>query len=93
MEHGRERESIEMPKIALPLLFFFNFGPPIFWGFVGAGISAPLLWSGGMAIFVILAGWRAPGRGLIASILIGLCFATIVNVPIYFIGRWLATSA
>jgi len=82
-----------MPKIALPLLFFFNFGPPIFWGFVGADISAPLLWSGGMAIFAILAGWRAPGRGLFTSVLIGLFFATVVNVPIYFIGRWLATSA
>jgi hypothetical protein len=91
-KHGVS-EGIGMPKIALPLLFFFNFGPPIFWGFVGAGISAPLLWSGGMAIFAILAGWRAPGRGLFTSVLIGLFFATVVNVPIYFIGRWLATSA
>ena len=66
-----------MPKIALPFLFFFNFGPPIFWGFVGAGISAPLLWS----------------AGLFASVLIGMCVATVVNVPIYFIGRWLAMSA
>jgi len=82
-----------MPKIALPFLFFFNFGPPIFWGFVGAGISAPLLWSAGMAIFVILMGWRAPRKGLLASALIGMCFATLVNVPIYFIGRWLAMSA
>jgi hypothetical protein len=82
-----------MPKIALPFLFFFNFGPSIFWGFVGAGISAPLLWSAGMAIFSILAGWRAPGKGLLTSVLIGMCVATVVNVPIYFIGRWLAMSA
>jgi hypothetical protein len=82
-----------MPKIALPFLFFFNFGPPIFWGFVGAGIFAPLLWSAGMAIFVLLAGWRARGRGLLASALIGLFLAMVVNVPIYFIGRWLAMSA
>jgi hypothetical protein len=82
-----------MPKIALPFLFFFNFGPPIFWGFVGAGISAPLLWSAGMAILVILGDWRVPGRGLFASVLIGMCVATVVNVPIYFIGRWLAMSA
>jgi hypothetical protein len=88
-----ERESIEMPKIALPFLFFFNFGPPIFWGFVNAGIFAPLLWSAGMGIFVILAGWRASGRGIFASGLIGMCMATVVNVPIYFIGRWLAMSA
>src|SRR5215471_17600419 len=89
----RERENVEMPKIALPFLFFFNFGPPIFWGFVGAGIFAPLLWSAGMAIFVILAGWRARGRGLFASVLIGMFFAALVNVPIYFVGRWLAMSA
>ena len=82
-----------MPKIALPFLFFFNFGPPIFWGFVGAGIFAPLLWSGGMAIFAILIGWRATGRGLLASALMGLCLAIVVNVPIYFVGRWLAMSA
>jgi hypothetical protein len=81
-----------MPKIALPFLFFFNFAPPIFWGFVGAGMFAPLLWSIAMAIFAILAGWRASGRGLVASALIGLCLATLVNVPIYFVGRWLATS-
>ena len=81
-----------MPKIALPFLFFFNFAPPIFWGFVNAGIFAPLLWSVGMTIFAILVGWRASGRGLFKSALIGLCLATVVNVPIYFIGRWLATS-
>src|SRR5215469_16003378 len=74
-----ECESIEMPKVALPFLFFFNFGPPIFWGFVGAGIFAPLLWSAGMAIFVLLAGWRARGRGLLASALIGLFLAMVVN--------------
>jgi len=82
-----------MPKIALPFLFFLNFAPTIFWGFVGAGIFAPLLWSAGMAIFAILAGWRAAGRGLFGSVLIGMCFATVLNVSIYFIGRWLATSA
>jgi hypothetical protein len=85
--------SIDMPKIALPFLFFLNFGPPIYWGFVDAGISAPLLWSAGMGIFVILAGWRAPQKGLFTSILIGMCIAAIINVPIYFIGRWLAVSA
>jgi hypothetical protein len=89
----RERVSIDMPKIALPFLFFLNFGPPIYWGFVDAGISAPLLWSAGMGIFVILAGWRAPQKGLFASILIGMCIAAIINVPIYFIGRWFAVSA
>jgi len=93
MKHRYERESTGMPRIALPFLFFFNFAPPIFWGFVGAGIFAPLLWSAGMSIFAILAGWRAAGRGLLASVLIGMCLATTINVSIYFIGRWLATSA
>lgn len=89
----RERESLEMPKMALPFLFFLNFGPPIYWGFVGAGIFAPLLWSGGMAIFAILAGWRAPDKGLFASALIGMCLTLILNVPIWFIGRWLGMPA
>jgi hypothetical protein len=89
----RGRSIVEMPKIALPFLFFLNFGPPIYWGFVDAGISAPLLWSAGMGAFVILAGWRAPQKGLFTSILIGISAAMVVNVPIYFIGRWLAMSA
>jgi hypothetical protein len=82
-----------MPVIALPFLFFLNFGPPIYWGFVDAGIFAPLLWSAGMGVFMILAGWRAPNRGLFPSVLIGTGVALAFNVPIYFIGQWLGASA
>jgi hypothetical protein len=75
--------------IALPLLFVLNAGPSLHWGDMGAGISAPLLWSAGMGIFVVLAGWRAPRKGVFNSILRGMCLAAAVNVPIYFASHWL----
>jgi hypothetical protein len=82
-----------MPKIAFVLFVLFSFGPPFYSGFVGGEVLAPLGWSAGMAIFAIATGWRAPGRGTLASALIGLCFATAVCVPIYFVGRWLGNPA
>ena len=82
-----------MPRIVLLLLLLLNFGPPFYWGFVGAGILAPLLWSVGMATFAIGTDWRAPGRGILGSAFVGMCFAIVANVPIYFIGRGFGTPA
>jgi hypothetical protein len=81
-----------MRWMALPLLFIVNAGPSMHWGDVEAGIQAPLLWSAGMGVFVVLAGWRAPKKGLFTSLLRGIVLAAIVNVPAYFAGRWLATA-
>ena len=79
-----------MSRIAfLPFFILLNFGPSFYWGFVGAGLLAPLGWSAGMAIANIARGRRTPGRGIVASALIGMCLATMTSVPIYFIGRWL----
>src|SRR5262249_6477223 len=65
------------------------FGPSFYWGFVGAGLLAPLGWSAGMAIANIARGRRTSGRGIVGSALIGMCLATMTRVPIYFVGRWL----
>jgi hypothetical protein len=73
--------------IALPLLFVLNAGPSMHWGDVDAGLSAPLLWSMGMGIFVVLAGWRATGKGRFASIFRGIYLAAAVNLPAYFAGH------
>ncbi len=80
-----------MRWIALPLLFVLNAGPSMHWGDVEAGIVAPLLWSAGMGVFVVLAGWRAPKKGLFTSAGRGMLLAAAVNVPAYAVGRWLAT--
>jgi hypothetical protein len=80
----------DMRWIVLPLLFILNAGPSLHWGDVAAGIQAPLLWSAGMGIFVVLAGWRAPKRGLFPSLLRGMALAAMVNVPAYLAGPWLA---
>ena len=82
-----------MRWVALPLLFILNAGPSMHWGDFDAGIQAPLLWSAGMGVFVVLAGWRAPEKGPFASAVRGMCLAAIVNVPAYFAGRWLATAS
>jgi hypothetical protein len=42
-----------------------------------------------MALFAVVSGWRAPGKGLFASVLIGICLASCTNIPMYLIGRWL----
>jgi hypothetical protein len=80
-----------MRWITLPLLFILNAGPSMHWGEVDAGVQAALLWSAGMGVFVVLAGWRAGKRGLFLSLLYGTVLAAAVNVPAYFAGRWIAT--
>lgn len=81
-----------MRWIALPLLFILSVGPSIHWGDVDAGVQAALLWSVGIGMFAVLAGWRASERGLFTSTVRGIWFAAIVNVPAYIVGRWLATT-
>jgi hypothetical protein len=81
-----------MRWITLPLLFILNAGPSMHWGAVKASIQAPLLWSAGMGVFVVLAGWRAEKKGLLTSLLLGMALAAAVNVPAYFAGPWLATT-
>jgi hypothetical protein len=76
-----------MAWIVLPLLFVLNAGPSMHWGDVDAGLQAPLLWSTGMGIFVVAAGWRAGTRGRIASAVRAMCLAAIVNVPAYLAGH------
>jgi hypothetical protein len=78
-----------MPKIAFLLFIVLDLGLPFYFGFVGGGLLVPLACSAGMAIFAIGTGWRAPVKGIVTSALIGMCFAMALNVPIYFIGRWL----
>jgi hypothetical protein len=87
-----ERALTEMTWITLPLLFILNTGPSMHWGDVNAGIQAPLLWSAGMGIFVVLAGWRTPNNGLFTSMLLGMALAAIINMPAYFLGQWLTAS-
>jgi hypothetical protein len=83
-------ESVEMPWIALPFLFVLNAAPSIYWGYGDAGVQAALLWSAGMGVFLVLAGWRAPSKGLFTSALRAMFVAAMVNVPAYFIGLGLA---
>ena len=78
-----------MSKVALFLLAIFCFGPQFYFGFVGSGLLAPFGWSLGMAIFAVGTGWRAPQKSIPTSILIGTCYATAANLPIYLIGSWL----
>jgi hypothetical protein len=61
------------------------------WGGVEAGIVAPILWSAGIGMFAVLAGWRGQNKGFFASVLIATFTAAIVNVPAYFVGWWLVT--
>jgi hypothetical protein len=72
--------------LALPFLLVLNAGPSMHWGDVNAGISAPLLWSAGMGVFMVLAGWRAREKGAVTSVWRGMFLATLVNIPAYFAG-------
>ena len=80
-----------MRWIAFIVVFILSIGPSMHWGDVDAGVRAALLWSAGIGIFVVLAGWRASGRGALNSMRRGIWLAALVNVPAYFAGRWLAT--
>jgi hypothetical protein len=75
------------PKVAL-ILAFLCFATQFFFGFVGSGLSTPLGWSLGMALFAVGTGWRAPQKGIPTSVAIGTCYAAAANVPVYLVGRW-----
>lgn len=81
--------GVGMPKAALVILAVLCFAPQFLFGFVGSGLLAPLGWSLGMSMFAVGTGWRAPQKGIPASVFIGTCYAAAANVPIYLIGRWL----
>ena len=87
--------GVGVPKVALFILALFCLVPQFYFGFVGSGLWTPLGWALGMGMFAVGTGWRAPQKGIPASVLIGTCYAAAVNVPIYLIGRWLGdpTSA
>ena len=80
-----------MRWIGVVLVFLLSVVPSLHWGDVDAGVRAALLWSFGIGVFVVLAGWRARGSGALTSAITGIWFAALVNVPAYFAGRWLAT--
>ena len=91
----RASVHIGMPRTALPILAFLCFAPQFYFGSVGGGLITPLGWSLGISMFAVGTGWRAPQKGIPASVLIGTCYAAAANVPIYLVGRWLGdpTSA
>lgn len=86
--------GVGVPKVAL-ILALFCLGSQFFFGLVGSGLWTPLGWSLGMGMFAVGTRWRAPQKGIPASVLIGTCYAAAVNVPLYLLGRWLGnpTSA
>jgi hypothetical protein len=81
--------SVRVPKTALLILIIFCFAPQFFFGLAGSGILTPLGWSLGMALFAVGTGWRVAQKGIPVSVLIGTCYATAFNLPIYLAGRWL----
>jgi hypothetical protein len=81
-----------MRKVVLLFLILFSFGPPFIYGLVGAGVFASLGWSAGIAMFAVGTGWRLPEKGILASVLIGMCYAAAAHLPIFFIGRWIGNA-
>ena len=77
-----------MSKIVVPLLAVFCLGAQAYFGFVGAGLSAPLAWSFGTAMFAVGTGWRAGDKDITLSVLVGTSYAAATYVPIYLVGRW-----
>src|SRR5215468_5025427 len=82
-------EDVRTPKAARLILGFLCFAPQFYFGFAGSGLLTPLGWSLGMALFAVGTGWRVPQKGIRISVLVGTCYATAFNVPIYLVGRWL----
>jgi hypothetical protein len=46
-----------------------------------------------MGVFLVLAGWRAPSKGLFTSALRAMFIAAAVNVPAYLVGLSLGAAA
>ena len=86
-------EDVRTPKAAQLILGFLCFAPQFYFGFAGSGLLTPLGWSLGMALFAVGTGWRVPQKGIATSVLVGTCYGTAFNVPIYLVGRWIGDPA
>jgi hypothetical protein len=64
-------------------------GLPLFYGFMGRGLHAPIICAACVTAYNLLTGWRLNRTaGLLGSVLPGLAFASAIIFALYFIGRW-----
>jgi hypothetical protein len=84
--YGRARSA--MKRIAYVLSAIFALTPPIYSGFIGLGIVAPILWAVAATAFAVGTGWRHQNAGAFKSAVVGLTFCLVVFIPLYFVGRW-----
>jgi hypothetical protein len=73
----------------LAVLLILAVGFPFYYGADGRGIYAAIIWVVGMSVMAVATGWRHEGSGLAKSFIVGLVCAAVLNVPSYFLGRWL----
>jgi hypothetical protein len=60
---------------------------PVYWGYIGRSVIAPLIWAVLATIVAVSTGWR--NGGILQSLAAGLGFALLAFVPLFFIGRLL----
>lgn len=74
-----------------PILILLSmFGAPIFFGTLAFPVTSPIITSIGIAIAIVLRGWRAGRSGLFGSVLLGAILQMVVALPIYFVAAWMA---
>jgi hypothetical protein len=77
--------------IGVVFYLLFAFGPPIYGGFIGAGIYSAILWAIGWTVLTVVTnGWRYPNAGMFKSALVGMGFSVLAFIPLNFVGYWLS---
>lgn len=80
-----------MHPIGIVIIFVVIWlGTPLYWGWMHYSFSGPVIWTVIVVALAIVTGWRTAGRGLITSLLQGLCFAAAGIFPLYFLARLLS---
>jgi hypothetical protein len=74
--------------IAKTFFALWTFGVPVYFGFRGLSILAPIIWAVLVMAFAIGTGWRQPGAGLLKSGLLALSFTFAAFIPLYYLGLW-----
>jgi hypothetical protein len=77
-----------MKVVVKTLIALWTFGVPVYFGFRGLSIIAPIIWAAAMMAFALWTGWRQPGSGLLKSGLLALSFTLAAFIPLYFLGLW-----
>ena len=80
-------------KMKPDLAMLLYLGPPLYFGWQGTGVVAPILWWVVLAVFAVSSEYRpGPNYNELKSRPIAFGIALVAFVSIYYVARWLSPT-